>query len=308
MKEFLKRFALFAALVALPASAWIAAVVALDHASYRASLKMPDGASVVVCGDSQTKDALDPALFPALFNFSNAASLNDQNLLRLKDVLDANPGKARIVLIDASPLKLGYDPTIPVSETAAARVHFLIHVYHLGENVRPVGSWTALVRDVLFTRKFNEFRKSVLRGKRWRSSLAGGFDPDKTHGFTDAKYRKKALSDVAAKAERINSLPPATGGEELWGILAAQIALVRERGATPVLTTMPLSGPLLAAVDAERLDAFTAAAAAFAAKQGIAYLDFLRNPTDDEDWHDANHLNRSGAARFTAEFVGRAPW
>lgn len=276
MKRFLKRLLMFALVVFVPAALWVALVVALDRSSYVSSLKIPEGASTVVCGDSQTKDALDPAHIPGFFNFSNAASLHDQNMLRLKDLFLANPGKVKVVLVDASPLKLGYDPAKPVSDTEAARVHFLIHVYHLGEGVRPVGSWTKLVRDVLFTRKFNEFRKSILRGKRWRSSLAGGFDPDKTHGFSNPRYRERAMADVKDKAERVNSLPPADGNELLFGVLEAQIDLVRAQGAIPVLTTMPLSGPLLEAVDSARLDAFTKAVRGLADRKGVKYIDCLR--------------------------------
>ena len=303
MKRFLKRLLLFASVVFVPAATWVALVVALDRSSYVSSLKMPDGASIVVCGDSQTKDALDPAHIPGFFNFSNAASLHDQNMLRLKDLLDANPGRVKVVLVDASPLKLGYNPAKPVSDTEAARVHFLIHVYHLGENLRPIGSWAELVRDVIFTRKFNEFRKSILRGKRWRSSLAGGFDPDKTHGFSNPRYRERALSDVKDKAERVNSLPPADGNELLFDVLEAQIDLVRSYGVVPVLTTMPLSGPLLESVDTTRLDAFTKAVRSLADRKGVGYIDCLRFKTDDSAWHDANHLNRDGAAAFSDAFA-----
>lgn len=303
MKKFLKRLFLFAAVAGVPAAFWCAFVVWMDFSSYGKSLEMPDGAHVVVCGDSQTKDALDPAVVPGLFNFSNAASLHDQNIMRLEDLFKANPGRIDTVLVDISPLKLGYNPSIPLSQTAAARVHFLLHVRHLGENRRSAGSWTALVRDVVFTRKFNEFRKSILRGEKWRSSNAGGFAPDKTHGFTNPRYAKRALADVESKAARVNALPPADGSEKLFSIVSEEIALVRANGARPVLTVMPLSPRLLAAIDPARLAAFRSSVRAFAAKERVSLVDCLDHPTDEGDWHDANHLNRAGAASFSRAFV-----
>lgn len=299
MKRFVCRLMWFLSIPAALSVAWLSFVVATDRASYVRSLAAPDGVDVLVCGDSQTKDALDPAVFTRLFNFSNAASSPDQNLLRLKDVLARNPGRFKYVLVDASPLKLEYDPRKPVSETAASRVHFLIHLYHLGENIRPIGSYAALVRDVLFTRKFNEYRKALLRRKPWRSSLAGGFDPDKTRGFVEAKYREKAMADVAEKAARINMVPGIDATSRYFDVLAEEVAAVRAAGAVPVLTTMPLSRPLRQAVEPGRLAAFSKAAARVAALLGVEYLDYLMYDLPDECWHDANHLNRDGARAFT---------
>ena len=163
MQKFLFRLFLFLWVPVLLAIVWTVFVVVCDCRSYRAALEVPDGAAVVVCGDSQTKDALDPALFPGFFNFSTAATTCDQDLLRLEDLLSANKGRIKYVLLDVSPLKIGYSPDRPISELNAARVHLLLHVYHLGANRRPFGSVGELYRDVVFTRKYNEFRKSILQ-------------------------------------------------------------------------------------------------------------------------------------------------
>ena len=66
---------------------------------------------------------------------------------------------------------------------------------------------------------------------------------------------------------------------------------------------MPLSGPLLEAVDSARLDAFTKAVRGLAERKGVKYIDCLRFKTDDSAWHDANHLNRDGAAAFSDAFA-----
>ncbi|MCQ2391924.1 MAG: esterase-like activity of phytase family protein [Kiritimatiellae bacterium] len=303
MKKFLLRLFLFFWVPVLLAIVWTVFVVVCDCRSYRAALEVPDGAAVVVCGDSQTKDSLDPALFPGFFNFSTAATTCDQDLLRLGDLLSANKGRIKYVLLDVSPLKIGYTPDRPVSELNAARVHLLLHVYHLWENRRPFGSVGELYRDVVFTRKYNEFRKSMLRGKPWRSSMAGGFDPDKTAGFLNPKFRAKAESDVKEKAARVNGREPLEMDAHLLDILAESVALVRAKGAYPIVTTMPLAPPLRKALDPAKKAAFTTAVRETAVRLEVPYLDYLDLDLPLDCWHDGNHLNRSGATVFTPRFV-----
>ncbi|MDO5317642.1 MAG: esterase-like activity of phytase family protein [bacterium] len=303
MKKFLFRLFLFFWVPILLAIAWTAFVVVCDCRSYRSALDVPDGTAVVVCGDSQTKDSLDPALFPGFFNFSTAATTCDQDLLRLEDLLSANKGRIKYVLLDVSPLKIGYSPDRPISELNAARVHLLLHVYHLWENRRPFGSVGELYRDVVFTRKYNEFRKSILRGKPWRSSMAGGFDPDKAAGFLNPKLKGKAESDMEEKAARVNGREPLEMDAPLLDILAESIALVRAKGAYPIVTTMPLAPPLRKAFDPTKKVAFTAAVRETAVRLEVPYLDYLDLDLPLDCWHDGNHLNHTGAAVFTPRFV-----
>ena len=196
MTKFISNAFLFLSLPAILGVAWTTFVVVADYRSYTGALAAPPEATVAVCGDSQTKDALDPALVPGLFNFSTAATTCDQDFLRLADLLAANRGRFKYVILDVSPLKIGYSTEKPVSSLNAARVHALLHFYHLTANRRDIGSIGALWRDVVCTRKFNEFRKSILRGRPWRSSMAGAFAPDKEKGFLNPKYRAKALADA----------------------------------------------------------------------------------------------------------------
>ena len=303
MKKFLFRLFLFLWVPVLLAIVWTVFVVVCDCRSYRAALEVPDGAAVVVCGDSQTKDALDPALFPGFFNFSTAATTCDQDLLRLGDLLSANKGRIKYVLLDVSPLKIGYSPDRPISELNAARVHLLLHVYHLWENRRPFGSVAELYRDVVFTRKYNELRKSILRGKPWRSSMAGGFNPDKVAGFLNPKFRAKAESDVKEKAARVNGREPLEMDAPLLDILAESVALVRAKGAYPIVTTMPLAPPLRKALDTAKKAAFTTAVRETAVRLEVPYLDYLDLDLPLDCWHDGNHLNRTGAAAFTPRFA-----
>lgn len=302
MKKFLQTLALFLAIPSIAGMAWIAFAVIHDRASYTGALAAPPSARVAVCGDSQTKDALSPELFPGLFNFSTAATTCDQDAMRLQDVLAANPGRFTHAIIDASPLKIGHDESRPVSELNAARVHLLLHIYHLKDSKRPLGSVSRLIRDVIFTRKFNEFRKSILRGKPWRSSMAGAFAPEKERGFLNPKLRAKAEADLAEKADRVNSRPPAVESLQYFAALERQVASVRAAGAKPVFSTMPLSRPLRDAIDPARLAAFSGAMRGLAKRLDVPYLDFLEYDLPLECWHDGNHLNREGADLFTPAF------
>ena len=303
MKKFISYAVLFLALPAALGVAWTAFVVTMDYRSYMGALPAPSGATVAVCGDSQTKDALDPALVPGLYNFSTAATTCDQDILRLQDLLVANRGKFKYVLLDVSPLKVGYSTDRPVSELNAARVHAFLHLYHLPVNRRDFGSVGALWRDVVCTRKYNEFRKSILRGRPWRSSMAGAFAPDKEKGFLNPKYKAKALEDAKDKAGRVNRRPPATPSFPIFGILAESVGLVRAAGAIPVLTTMPLSGALRREMDPARLAAFRAATQTVARRLDVTWLDYLGTDLSDELWHDCNHLNRDGAKAFSTIFA-----
>ncbi len=303
MKKFLSYVILFLGMPAVLGAVWTAFVVTMDYRSYMGALPAPSGATVAVCGDSQTKDALDPSIVPGLFNFSTAATTCDQDILRLQDLLVANRGKFKYVLLDVSPLKVGYSTERPVSELNAARVHALLHFYHLPVNRRDFGSVGALWRDVICTRKYNEFRKSILRGRPWRSSMAGAFAPDKEKGFLNPKYKAKALEDAKEKADRVNRRPPATPSFPIFGILAESVGLVRASGAIPVLTTMPLSAALRREMDPVRLAAFRAATQTVARRLDVTWLDYLGTDLSDELWHDCNHLNRDGAKAFSTIFA-----
>ena len=303
MKKFLTALCLFLLLPAVVGVAWTVFVVVMDYRSYTQSLKMPAGTTIAVCGDSQTKDALDPSRIPGLFNFSTAATTCDQDLLRLSDLLVVNRGRLSYVLLDISPLKVGYSLERPVSELNAARVHALLHVYHLPVNRRALGSVGALWRDVVCTRKYNEFRKSILRGRPWRSSMAGAFGPDKAQGFLNPKYRDIALKDVVEKADRVNRRTAASIDLPIFDILAESVGLVRAAGAVPVVTTMPLAKALRTAFDADKLAAFREATRDVAVRLGVEQLDYLDLDLPDACWHDGNHLNRTGAAEFSVRFA-----
>jgi hypothetical protein len=56
---------------------------------------------------------------------------------------------------------------------------------------------------------------------------------------------------------------------------------------------------LRAKIDAKRLSSFRDWAAAFARDQGCPYFDHLSDDFPDEQWRDANHINRFAAPELT---------
>ena len=298
MRRFVLRMALFLAIPAFLAGMWTTIVVFMDYRSYRTSLTLPPGCDIAVCADSQTRDGLNPAFMPGLYNFSTAATHPDQNLMRLKDLLARNLGRLRYVLLDVTPIHVGFDErTVPLSEAGSARVHALLHAYHWRETARPVGSATALFRDVILVRKFHEIRKTLKRKIPYRSSLAGGFFAVKTAGFVDCP--EKAAADMNEKARRFNAKPPLAPSMRIVDILRESVCAIRAAGAEPVFMTTPISSRLRAAFDPTKVQALTNGVAALAAEMDAPYLNYFALDLPMTGWRDANHLNLEGAEVFT---------
>ena len=298
MRRFALRMLIFMAVPIAIGTIWTAFVITIDRRSYISALHVPDGCDIVVCSDSQAQSALDPAFMPRLYNFSAAASHPDQNLLRLKDLLAHNAGRVRTVLIDVTPLHVGFDErNAPLSEAGSARVHALLHLYHWKDVKRPWGDVLMLFRDVMLDRKFNELRKALRRKHKYRSSLAGGFYAVNAAAFADSP--EKAAKDVSRKAQSINARPVMKESDRIVEIILESADAVRRAGAEPVLVTTPFSSPLRAALDSAKCAAFTNVVASLAAAHKITYLNHLADDIPPECWRDANHLNMAGAQVFT---------
>lgn len=301
MKRFLLRILLFLSLPFSVAVIWTTVVVALDLQAYRASLSVPVGCDTLVCADSQTRASLNPEIISNLFNFSTAATHPDQNFLRLLDVLEVNRGKIKYVLLDVTPLHVGFDERMsPLSEAGSARVHAFVHIYRWRDSQRPLGSAIRLFRDVVFVRKPNEIRKAIKRGNPYRSSLSGGFYSAKHSGFMDCP--EKALNYAEKMADKFNGKSGFSCGERTVDILKASVSAIRKAEACPLLMTTPIAYPALMRMEKEKLFAFTNGLAVVAADLGIPYLNHLSENIPEECWRDANHLNEKGAERFSVIF------
>lgn len=299
--RFIVKTVAFFALPVFLFSGWAVFIIFLDYTSYVESLKVPAEKDIVVCCDSQTKDSLDPSLFPRLFNFSTAASTPDQNLLRLRDLMKTNQGKLKYALVDVTPLHTGYDERIePLADMDSPRVHALLHFYHYRETTRPFGSLTKLFRDVILVRKFHEFRKAIKKGRSFRSSLSGGFDPVKTKGFLD--YPEKARKYLLYRAKKCNANPHYSGTSRLAELLRKQAEEIKKAGMRPLFMTTPVSPMMRKKLDAGALAALTNGVTELAEECGAPYFNYIMCDFPVECWRDANHMNISGASALTKMF------
>jgi len=303
IRKFLLKLLVVASFPCVGMLLWCVFVIALDYRSYHSLIVLPDCCRIVICGNSQSRDALNPLFFPLLHNCSAAATTEDQNLLRLKDVLDANTGNDSLqyVLIDVNCKMIGQDErSVPLSDGGPERVHALLHFYHMRDSKRPLGSITRLVRDVVILRKFSELRKTIMKGRAYRSPLAGGFSRVQTCGFLE--HPEKAESDAKQKADAFNSTNPFDCSTRLAEILRASCLLVREYGREPVFISTPISPMLMQKLDSRRVDAVTNGVATLARECGTAYFNYMSVPFPIDCWRDANHMNVMGAERFTRQF------
>lgn len=232
MKRFVGSLILFSLLPAVSVVAWVVFVMWIDGHAYHHGLLAPQGCNTLLCDDSQTRDGVNPEHFPGLFNCSASATTLDQNLLRLSDVLSRNPDRFKCVLLDIGVMQWTYDPSVPLSRLQAQRVHFPVHIRHRGRGPRPLGNIVALVRDVLLARKFNEFRKTVLRGRGWRSPSSGGFARKRAQGLVDPSLREVAMADAKRKVDEVNENARVLPEEPMFGVLREKIAMVRARSRT----------------------------------------------------------------------------
>ena len=300
MKRFLSRFALFASIAGILLAIWSGAVMWAEFSTYRRELKMPSGTHILVCGDSQVAHALDPALWPGLFNFSLDASLLDQSRMKLADLLKANPGRADTVLLDISPWKYYVNnPTNALIKEGAAAQQLLLHLLHWRENIRPLSGFAKMFRDLVLVKKGRKLHRLVAKRRPYRSSLCGGYVKTSKAAFIDAQ--DFAELNIRRISGGINAAPKAGTGTATFDEWTKMLDLVRKAGVKKVvIITTPFHPRLRAAIDKPRLDDFRRAVRAFAARTGCPYLDFLDLNVPDAGWRDGNHLNEVGASIFTA--------
>jgi hypothetical protein len=69
--KFILRVLVFLSIPTVILGGWGAFIITLDYRSYVSSLPVPSDKDIVICGDSQSKDRLDPTCFPRLHNYSH---------------------------------------------------------------------------------------------------------------------------------------------------------------------------------------------------------------------------------------------
>jgi hypothetical protein len=298
MKRFIFRSFLLAAISAMILGGWSCALLWAEISAYRTECHAPPEKEVLVCGDSQTEASLDPGFWPSLFNFSQSATALDQSYLKLMDILAANPGQFKTLLVDLSPIAIyTYNPEKPLVDAGPCATLFLLHCLHPKDNVRQLSGLPRIFRDTILAKRTRALWKTMRKGKSYRSSLRGGYLATDKRGFVE--FREKVREELGWKANEINGARPLADDSPAAGVLRDTVALARTNGVKVVFISTPLHRALRAKIDPKRLSSFRDWAAAFARDQGCPYFDHLSDDFPDEQWRDANHINRFAAPELT---------
>jgi len=302
MGRFVVRVCLFGLLVVVTIGGLCAVELLYEVRQYlRHEVVAPPEARIFIGNDSQTADAVDSRTYPQVFNFSSPARRMDQTHLALKDVLTANPGKFKVVLIDMSPIAAVEKFDQPISELGYAAQYYLLHWLHWKENTRDMSGQLKVCRDNMVGRRLRHFLRAARGKKKFVSSIGGEFQPrDESMGLLDPGYFK---SQCEGRALYFNASPPVSESSDIFKYVDAILAEADKYGAEAVLMTTPLERSLRNALEEDRVKAFSKTVRDYAARNGCRYLDFMEEDFPADHWFDAQHLNVRGAKAFTGKLI-----
>lgn len=299
MRRFVIRSIQFALLVVLTIGGFCAIEIAWEIRSYRREVIAPEGATVFVCGDSRTEFGLDPGCWPELFNFSVRGRPLDQTYLTASDILDANDGRLRTLIVDVSWEGMNFDYGAPLGAMGAAGQWYLLCLLHWRERMRDLRGLGEVVRSVMCEKRLRLVSKAI-RGKRdFQSSLVSGYSHmggcwQHEHPDCFERFLLKVRDDCCARhgADRVN--------RQYFQVLDRILELGRSRGVEVVLITAPWHEAIRRSVGTDNVCWFMELVDRYAREKGCRYLNLMEMDFPEECWFDANHLNAKGAALFTA--------
>ncbi len=298
MKQFIIKIFFFALLVAVVFGGWSAALLVAEYKNYQKEIIMPKDTSILVCGDSHTEAALDPAYFLGLYNFSQSACVLDQSLLKLKDFFKRNPGRIKTVLVDVSPLQLYCnDVTMPLAKAGPPANLFLLHCYHRGDTRRSLDGIVGIFRDTILAKRTRALWKSVRKKRPYKSSLKGGYIPSDKRGFVSV--RDKVYAEMHDRAKQINKSWQLTEDVPIVQDVLATIRFAKDNGARVVLMTTPFHRELTKLIEPKRLNDFFSLVNEIAKREKLQYVNCFYWDFPDDQWRDANHLNQYASKAFT---------
>ena len=299
MKKFVRSAALFSLVVFGVIGGFCVVEVWAEVVHYRAELKAPADATVFVCGDSRTEVGLNPEHWPGLFNFSVSGRTLDQTYLTAQDIVSANPGRFKQMIVDVSPECASWDYGLPIGEmTGVSPEFYLLYVLHSSERLRGWKGLFGVFRDVMVNERVKLVWRA-LRGRRaFRSSLASGYkNKDYCLKFADAKRYERQCEHLSSQVESI--MGGLDRNARFFALLERLVAWGRSCGLEVVLITAPWHQDLRDRVGIERIRAFTSSVEAYAHRRGCRYLCLMDADIPDRCWRDVNHLNCRGAETLT---------
>lgn len=300
MRRFVVRAFLFSAVVVVTFGGICALEIAAELRAYRAEVVAPEGATVAIAGDSQAAMGVDSLRFPVFFNFSAHGKTLDQAWFTLEDIVAANPGRIRTVILDITPANVVGLSASRLRDMDYAAQFYLLHFLHPDGNFRDLGDALGVMRDNMVGRRLRLFSRA-LRGKRkFTSSLFGQFTEDhEVLSRMSPRVFQSLVEERAAEVAKGLPLPP----DSRLSTVLDGVAGLRGKGVEVVLMTTPWSAELRRTCDAKRLEAFFGQVRGAAAQRGLCYLNFFDFPVGPEGWRDGHHLNATGARPFTAHLM-----
>jgi len=298
MKRFIVRSLAFILLVVVVIGGICAAEIAAEIGAYNEELRAPEGASVLLCNDSQLGNSVDPSIRSEFFNFCAHGRTLDQAYLVMKDALDRDTDRRiRTVVFDVSPAAVG-GLDVPLNALGFSAKYWLIHYLHRRENIRDLKNGWVVARDNLVGRRLRLFWRAVRGVGVFRSSLVGSYThfnqcdkreaPERFQGLLKGKVSQcQDLETLTLESPFVNS------------VLLKVVSCAHEHGVRLVFVTTPWHPDLIRACGEGRLESFSLLMSRFAMKSGCDYLDLLRLEFEEGCWLDANHLNACGARMFT---------
>lgn len=318
MRRYLVKIAFFSLIVVGVFGGLSAFLLRMELSAYARESRMPPDTVCAVCGDSQTELGLNPQLWPGFFNFSISAIQLDQIELKVIDLLERNPGRPKVLLIDISPRKLAaQDIDTPLVKDRGACKRFLLHVLHPKESRRSLDGVVVVFRDAILVKRLKKAYKCLRKGRPYVSSIGGPGSDASVRSEEDVSARRAAIlarptklgfrdhleqvmDGIEEHAAELNSWGLATEDSKSAKCIKAIVANVRSHGVVPVLITPPWHALLRERAAPGVLDNFRQVMREICRDcGGVTWLDYLELPFADEEWRDGNHLNSHGAVRFT---------
>lgn len=301
MKRFVTRFATFALLVFATVGGFCALELAAEIRAYRRELIAPSHATVFVCGDSRTEWSLNPEEWPNLFNFSVSGRPLDQTFLTALDILQANAGRFRTLLVDVSVETTNLDYDLPIGCMMGGAKQFLVYFLHRDETMRDYSGSLRLARDLMVDRRLRHIWK-VIRGKtRFCSSLASGYNRiDLCLKQSSPERFARRLTEWTGERKHASYWDP-SGRVRYFELLNRLLDMAQEFGVEVVLLTPPYHPDLIRTVGHENVRRFASVIRKYAQSRNCRYFDLSEKAYPDSFWTDEVHLNSKGAVAFSRD-------
>ena len=261
--------------------------------------KQADSIKLLILGSSHAHHGINPAKFelPA-YNMANVSQslyydtrIIQQELNRLKSL--------KVVILPISYFSLESSPAPSLEEW---RYFFYLRFYGIPLPVevdRYYSVFDLRRYSLIALYGYQDSRRFFM--KRFKKiNLAEQVGPD---GWYPIDYIPTAVISEETGKQRAEfhqaGMAPSNISTNI-GYLTTIIELLRRKGVTPVLLTLPVYGTYYSHVNETSYNTLCRETAALAAHYGVRYINYFRDSRfDRNDFFDNDHLNRNGATKLS---------